>query len=202
LPLFSEDIADRVRAGDPDAIGTVYATLAERLLGYLMARVRDRQVAEDLLEATFIELIERGHTIRGGGDVIKAWLFRTAHFNTLDHVRRQGRAREDLRGDVEVLDLVDQGRSPEDLAVSSDTSRRVRRFMGMLSEDQQEVLLLRCFGGLTAPETAEILGKNLAAVKGLQHRGERSLARLMGDGSGLAASSRPPGTSQEKWGSA
>jgi DNA-directed RNA polymerase specialized sigma24 family protein len=78
----------------------------------------------------------------------------------------------------------------------------VRRFMGMLSEDQQEVLLLRYVGGLTAPEPAEILGKNLAAVKGLQHRGERSLARLMGDGSGLAASSRPPGTSQEKWGSA
>jgi RNA polymerase sigma-70 factor, ECF subfamily len=197
LSLFSDDVADRVRAGDPDAIGTVYATLAGRLMGYLMARVRDRAVAEDLLEATFIELIERGHTIRGGGDVIKAWLFRTAHFNTLDHVRKQRRAREDLRDDVELLDLADQGRSPEETAVASDTSRRVRKFMAMLSDEQQEVLLLRYVAGMSAPETAEILGKNLAAVKGLQHRGEQSLARLMGTGSGLAASSPPPGTSQE-----
>jgi RNA polymerase sigma-70 factor, ECF subfamily len=197
LSLFSEEIADGVRSGDADAIGKVYATLADRLYGYLFARVANRQVAEDLLENTFIELIERGSTIRGGGNVIKAWLFRTAHFNALDHLRHGRRRREDLREDVGALEVFDEALTPEDRAVAEDTSRRVRRFMKMLSEDQQEVLLLRYVAGLTAPETAEVTGRSLAAVKGLQHRGEQSLKRLIGESSGLTASSSPPATSQQ-----
>jgi RNA polymerase sigma-70 factor, ECF subfamily len=196
LALFPEEVADGVRACDPDAIGKVYTVLADRLLSYLMARVRDREAAEDLLEATFIKLIERGHTIRGGGDVIKAWLFRTAHFTALDYLRGLRRRPEESGADLESVDLEDPARTPEELAVATDTSARVRAHMQLLSDEQQEVLLLRYVAGLSAPETAEVLGKNLSAVKGLQHRGERSLARLMASSSQSPASSGGSGTSQ------
>jgi RNA polymerase sigma-70 factor, ECF subfamily len=196
--LFPEEVADGVRASDPDAIGTVYTALADPLLGYLMARVRDREAAEDLLEATFIKLIERGHTIRGDSAVIKAWLFRTAHFCALDHLRGVRRRPEHLGSDLTDLDVEDPARTPEEVAVATDTSDRVRAYMQMLSEEQQEVLLLRYVAGLTAPETADVLGKNLSAVKGLQHRGERSMARLMGLSSQAPASSGPSATSQDQ----
>ena len=48
-----------------------------------------------------------------------------------------------------------------------------------LSPDQREVLLLRLFAGLTAPEVAAVLGKTTGAVKALHHRGLASLARLL-----------------------
>lgn len=180
-PPFPEDVARGVRAGDPDAVGRVYVALADRLVGYLMARVPDRATAEDLLEVTFLELLQRGHTIRGGAAAIKVWLFRAAHYNALDHCRKVQRRHEDLCDDVRALEVADSHRGPEDAAVAGDTSRRVRATMAELSEDQRQVLLLRYVGGLSAPETGRVLGKSDGAVRSLQHRGERALARLLDD---------------------
>ena len=195
--MFSDEIADGVRSGHPDAVGHVYAQLSSRLFGYLMARVRDRQVAEDLVEATFLELLEKGHTIRGGPEVIKAWLFRAAHFNALDLLRKRSRSREDVYEDPCEHDAFDDDPGPEARAVSADIGRELRRYMARLSEDQQQVLLLRYVGGLTAPEVAEILGKNVIAVRGLQHRGERALHRhLIAAKSPLAITTEAGQTSQ------
>ncbi|WP_165491866.1 RNA polymerase sigma factor [Egibacter rhizosphaerae] len=199
MPLFSDEIADGVRQRDPRAISIVYETLADRLLGYLIARVHDRETAEDLLEATFVELMEKGFTIRGGADVIKAWLFRAAHFNALDHLRRRNRIREDLHEDDEHLERPDHDLGPEDHAVGNAVTREVRRAMAELSDEQQEVLLLRYVSGLTAPEVAEVIGKKVPAVRGLQHRGERALARVLERwASPFAASEGAPVSSQEE----
>ena len=198
LSLFSEEVADGVRAGDPDAVGTVYVTLADRLLGYLMARVPDRATAEDLLEATFVELLQNGRSIRGGAAAIKVWLFRAAHFNALDHLRKVKRQAEDFYDDMTHVDREDPALGPDDLALVDDVVRQVRAAMLHLSEDQRQVLLLRYVGGLTAPEAATVLGKTDGAVRSLQHRGERTLARLLGDDG--AAPSAVPRTSQAKGG--
>lgn len=176
---FSEEIAAGVRAGDPDAVGAVYTVLAGRLVSYLIARVGDRATAEDLLEATFLELLQRGQTIRGGPAAIKAWLFRAAHFNALDHIRATKRRAEDLQDDTESLEVIDTALGPEERAVADDLSRRVRAAMAELSEDQRQVLSLRYLAGLSAPEVAEVLDKNDGAVRSLQHRGERALARVL-----------------------
>lgn len=177
---FPEEVAEGVRAGDPDAVGAVYVALADRLLGYLTARVRDRAVAEDLLEATFLELLQKGRTIRGGAASIKVWLFRAAYFNALDHLRKVKRRLEDLTDDEATLDVLDDGtRSPEELALQSDTRRRVRKAMSHLSPEQRQVLLLRYVAGLTAPEVAAVLDKSDGAIRSLQHRAERALAKLL-----------------------
>jgi RNA polymerase sigma-70 factor, ECF subfamily len=176
---FPEQVAAGVRAGDPDAVGAVYSVLAGRLLSYLMARVGDRATAEDLLEATFVELLQRGCTIRGGSAAIKAWLFRAAHFNALDHLRACKRRAEELQDDTESLEVVDPAIGPEDSAIADDISRQVRAAMEQLSDDQRQVLFLRYMAGLSAPEVAEVLGKTDGAVRSLQHRGERALGRVL-----------------------
>lgn len=193
---FPEEVADGVRAGDPDAVGAVYVALADRLLGYLMARVRDRGAAEDLLEATFLELLQKGHTIRGGAAAIKVWLFRAAYFNALDHLRKVKRRREDLTDDDDTLDVVDLADvSPEDQAIRSETRQRVRRAMAHLSPEQRQVLLLRYVAGLSAPEVAAVMDRSDGAIRSLQHRGERALAKLLAQDLDSAASVPPPGAS-------
>lgn len=179
MTLFSEDVAAGVRAGDPDAVAVVYSSLSDRLLSYLAARVRDRAAAEDLLEATFVELLQKGRTIRGGAAAIKVWLFRAAHFNALDYHRRMNRRPEDLCDDANGLEAVEESRGPEDLAIAADESARIRAAMALLSSEQRLVLELRYAAGLSAPEIGRVLGKNDGAVRSLQHRGERSLARLL-----------------------
>lgn len=178
---FSEEIAARVRRGDPDAVGEVYVVLSDRLLSYLMARVRDRATAEDLLEATFIELLRKGHTITGGPSAIKVWLFRSAYFNALDHVRKVKRRNENLVEDFADHDLEDDADGPQDLALRRERQRIVRAAMAHLSPDQRAVLEMRYVAGLSAPETATILHKTEGAVRSLQHRGERAMHRLLRD---------------------
>jgi RNA polymerase sigma-70 factor, ECF subfamily len=193
---FPEEVAAGVRRGCPDAVGAVYAALADRLLGYLTARVRDRAAAEDILESTFVELLRNGHTITGGAASIKVWLFRAAHFNALDYMRKVRRRAEDLYEDPYAFDVIDTDRGPAETAVADDVSRRVRRAMQQLSIDQRQVLFLRYLGGLTAPEVAHVLRKSDGAIRSLQHRGERALARLLEDDAQPAAPSTPPGASE------
>ena len=181
---FGEDVAEGVRRGDPDAVGEVYVHLADRLLGYLVARVRDRATAEDLLEATFIELLRKGHTINGGPAAIKVWLFRSAYFNALDHIRKVKRRQEDITDDFATVDLEDPADGPDELAIRAERRQIVRAAMVHLSEDQRAVLEMRYVGDLSAPEVAHILGKTEGAVRSLQHRGERALGRLLRDAGG------------------
>ena len=126
MTLFSESVAEGVRRGDPDAVGEVYVHLADRLLGYLIARVRDRATAEDLVEATFVELLRKGNTINGGPAAIKVWLFRSAYFNALDHIRKVKRRAEDALDDVERLDVEDESAGPGELAIRNERRRTVR----------------------------------------------------------------------------
>lgn len=179
MTLFSEEVAEGVRRGDPDAVGEVYVHLADRLLGYLIARVRNRATAEDLVEATFIELLRKGHTINGGPAAIKVWLFRSAYFNALDHIRKVKRRAEDSVEDFSHFDVVDDGVGPDEAAVRNERRAVVRAAMAHLSEDQRAVLQLRYVAELSAPEVADILGKTEGAIRSLQHRGERALARLL-----------------------
>jgi RNA polymerase sigma-70 factor, ECF subfamily len=177
--LFSDAVVAGVKAGDPDAIGAVYVSLADRLLGYLMARVRERATAEDLLEATFIELLQNGSTITGGASAIKVWLFRAAHFNALDHIRKRRRRGEDVQTDLSGVDVVDLERGPQEAVEAEELRSEVHEALRLLSDEQRQVLLLRYLAGLPASEVAQILGKTDGAIRSLQHRGERSLARLL-----------------------
>lgn len=182
---FSEEVAAGVRAGDPDAVGAVYVALADRLLSYLIARVGERATAEDLLEITFIELLQKGHTIIGGPRAIKVWLFRSATFNALDHFRAVSRRSEELCPDLVPYERHAEDPGPEELAISEETSTLVRTAMEELSEEQRHVLLLRYVAGLSAVEAAEVVDKRPGAVRSLQHRGERALGRLLTDVEGV-----------------
>jgi RNA polymerase sigma-70 factor, ECF subfamily len=175
------DVVAGVKAGDPDSVATVYGLLAAQLLRYLIARVGDAATAEDLLELTFTELLVRGSTITGDSASLRCWLYRAAHCNALDHLRRRQRQREreDLLPDLQRFDLPDTQAGPAEVAEATEVATALRLAMGALSVDQRQVLALRYLVGMSGPEVAEVLGKSDGAVRSLQHRGERSLARVL-----------------------
>lgn len=178
---FSDACAERVKAGDPDAIGEVYTVMADRLLGYLVARVRDRQIAEDLLEQVFIKLIRKGNAIEGDAVAMKVWLFRVAFTTAMDHLRKVARRPETMVGDFGEINLACPADGPYELAVRAENRKTVRAALAHLSEDQRVVLELRYLAGLGAREIAQTLGKTEGAVRSLQHRGERAMYRMLAD---------------------
>src|SRR5262249_54569886 len=105
------------------------------------------------------------------------WVFTIAHRRLLDERRALGRRpvqrdladAVDLPGPDDVEDVVDQALRVE----------RVRDLCERLAPDQRDVLLLRLLGRLTIDEVAATLGKTSVAVKALQRRGFRAIARIL-----------------------
>lgn len=80
-----------------DTLLPANAEVVERLvrnhrefLGFLESRVRDRAVAEDILQAAFVKALERGGAIRDGESAV-AWFYRLLRNALVDHWRRAGR---------------------------------------------------------------------------------------------------------------
>ena len=174
-----DDLVEGVRRGDRDAIAAVYLEVGPVLRGFLRRRVPHGEVADDLVEQTFIELIEGADRIRGDGSALRAWLFRAARNNLYDWAKRA-----DRRSDHELTPgradaLPDGAADPAELALGSMVDPDLLAAFGRLTADQREVLELRLLAELSLAEVAEITGRSVGAVKLLQHRAVRRLADLL-----------------------
>jgi RNA polymerase sigma-70 factor (ECF subfamily) len=109
------------------------------------------------------------------GYPFQAWLYRIARARTVDYFRRQERRREVTLEET----LPAERPHPEQIVEMADQWGRAIDLVAQLTDDQQDVLILRFIGELTLSEVAETLGKTTGSVKSLQHRALSSLARLL-----------------------
>jgi RNA polymerase sigma factor (sigma-70 family) len=143
--------------GDPDAFRDFYRATAETVVRYFGARVRDPEVAADLMAETFAAalLAVRGYRPRRDGSAL-AWLFAIAHNKLVDSARRHkvaAEARERLALDRLVLEDADIARVEE----LTDLERRSPRLLELVSElpaDQRDALLARVVDQRDYPEIA------------------------------------------------
>lgn len=172
-----DELVDGVRRGDRDAIAAVYLDVAPALRGFLRRRVTYGQLADDLVEQTFVELIEGGHRIRGDGRSLRAWLFRAARNDLHDHRKRaERRSDHELRA-THTERLADPDPGPEEVVADEVTRAQVLAAMEELTPEQREVIELRVIAELSTAQVAEITGRSVGAVKVMQHRAVRALAR-------------------------
>jgi RNA polymerase sigma-70 factor, ECF subfamily len=169
-----------VRRGDRDAIAGVYLAVAPGLRGYLRRRVSHGEVADDLVEQTFVELIEGCERFLGDGRALRAWLYRAARNNLHDW-----RKRADRRSDHELRQRhtasleADGGDEPSRRFDEATLDPALEAALLQLTEDQREVLELRLVAGLPVAEVADLTGRSPGAVKLVQHRALRRLASLL-----------------------
>ena len=91
-------------------------------------------------------------------------------------------ARDKTNPTDEVPDQEFSGVTPEDAAMVTAGSNRVRALLDLLSDKAREIVVLRVFVGLSAEETAEIVGSTAGAVRVAQHRALATLRRALEDG--------------------
>ena len=95
-------LIERYCDGDASAFRGLYALAAPRLLGYLTCLTRDRSLAEELLQQTFIKLHQARASYLRGADPIP-WLYTIAHRTCLDELRRAKRSRVKVARDDNAL---------------------------------------------------------------------------------------------------
>jgi RNA polymerase sigma-70 factor, ECF subfamily len=175
-----DDLVEAVRRGDRDAIAAVYLELAPAMRGYLLRRVGHGEVADDLVEQTFVELIEGCERIRGDGRALRAWLYRAARNNLHDWRKRAERRSDHELTSRHQEQLVDEEAGPADRVVAASIDPTLVAALGGLTADQREVVELRLVAGLSIEQVSRVMGRTPGAVKLLQHRGVRRLAVLLG----------------------
>lgn len=168
-------LVQRALRGDPDAIAHLYETYADEIFRFCLVRVRDRAVAEDLTGEVFINMVEALPRYVDLGVPFRAWLYRIAHARAMDFWRRMARRPStDLQDD-----LPDGTPSPEQLTLQQLDAHALRAAMQELTEEQRQVIQLRFVEGYRPEETARLMNKTEGAVKALQHRALRQLAKRL-----------------------
>ena len=156
-------------------IAEAYASVQGDVVRYLGAVV-GRSVAEDVASQVWVEVVAGAGEFRGDADAFRRWVLTTARRRALDHRRRWWQRAVVLRppGAFEL------DRPVVDPELGDDVSEAVARIK-RLPRAQAEVILLRVLGGYSAEEVAELTGRSPGAVRVIQHRALRRLARELAD---------------------
>lgn len=174
-------LIERAQAGDGAAFGLLYDRYFDTVFRFVYFRVGNRQLAEDLTADTFLRALKRIGSFTWQGRDLGAWLVTIARNLVADHFK-SGRYRlEVTTGDVLDADRPDRGPegSPEAAVIDHITNVDLLRAVKQLNPEQQECIVLRFLHGFSVAETAQAMGKNEGAIKALQYRAVRALARLL-----------------------
>jgi len=167
------DLARTARK-DGAAFSELYHRHFRRVYGYQLLRTSNVDDAQDLTSQTFMAALEGIHRFDGRGS-FTAWLMSIAHHKMAQHYRRK-RPETDLEASE---NLPNSQNLPEDLAYRRGLMRQVQRALRQMAPDRAEAFVLRTFGGLSAVETAKVLGKSTGAVKMLAHRALKDLRQIL-----------------------
>ncbi|HET7068701.1 MAG TPA: sigma-70 family RNA polymerase sigma factor [Nocardioides sp.] len=173
-------LVELARGGDAEAFGQLYDHYQGSVYRFVFYRTRSQTLAEDLTSETFLRALRNMSRFRWQGKDFGAWLMTIARNLCTDHFKA-GRTRLELTtDDMGVHD--DATESPENAVLAGLTNEVLLDGLRRLSDEQRDCLIMRFLQGLSIAETAEILGRSEGAIKQLQLRGVRNLARLMPDG--------------------
>jgi RNA polymerase sigma-70 factor, ECF subfamily len=171
------DLVERAQNGEADAFGRLYDQYSDTVYRYIYYRVGGRATAEDLTSETFLRALRRIGTFTWQGRDFGAWLVTIARNLVADHFKSSRFRLEVTTG--EMLDANEVERSPEESVLETLSNAALLEAVRRLNPQQQECVTLRFLQGLTVAETARIMGKNEGAIKTLQYRAVRTLARLL-----------------------
>jgi RNA polymerase sigma-70 factor (ECF subfamily) len=179
--LMSLNIEDPALNGlrdlDQKALGRVYDVYFSEIYRYVLYRVGDTGLSEDIASDVFVRLLEAVQNGHPPQTNLKGWLIGTASHAITDHLRRKYR-----RPEEEISESIpDLGPSIAAEIDQREQNRMVNDAYAQLTPDQQHVLALRFGQGYSLEETAALMNKNVNAVKALQFRALASLQREVGE---------------------
>ena len=186
-PTDAELVSAYIDRGDEAAFSSLVHRHQDQVFGYLLGMVRDRTVADDLFQETFMRAIRAMNSDRGTYEAKGKWvqwIMRIARNAALDHLRAQKRRKtrtsEDL-GDAPDLDQIAVDGEPDaaDILQANEEHAFLYACIDRLPEEQREVLLLRHESEMTFREIAELTDCSINTALGRMRYALLNLRRMM-----------------------
>ena len=158
-----------------------------RLLRYLLYWTSRRELAEDLVQETWLRVLERAGQYNGRLR-FEPWLFSIARNLAIDHLRKQQTATQRMcREDEACVDVAAPDfESPFLAAARSEDAKRMAAALGALEPIYREALLLRFQEELSLAEIAQVAGAPISTVSSRIQRGLSMLQAALGGGADAA----------------
>ncbi len=172
----SDILISRARHLDPDALAQIHDLYYKEIYAYTRFRLDDEMLVEDITAEVFLRLIDALKRKRGPHTNLRGWLYGTASNLVVDHFRRIYR-RKEMDIDDHVYEIHSDTHLPEEELEKRKIQNDVRQALKKLTSEQQHVIALRFSSGYSLEQTAQLLEKNVNAVKALQFRALASLRR-------------------------
>jgi RNA polymerase sigma-70 factor (ECF subfamily) len=163
--------------GDGEAFGQIYDAYVGQVYRYLYYRVGSQPLAEDLTSETFLRALRRIDSFTWQGRDICAWFITIARNLVTDHYKSSR-----FRLEVSTADMLDADRADDGIeqeVLGNLENQALLAAVRQLKSEQQECVVLRFLQGLSVAETAAVMGRSDGAIKQLQLRAVRALAKLL-----------------------
>lgn len=170
-----ESLVQRAQNKDQEAFAQLYEEHFDKIYRYLVLRVGNEMEAEDMTQQVFLNALQSISSFRWKGVPFSAWLFRIAHNQAVDHLRKKTK-RASVPLDESLITSGDSPHSTTELKMDVEQLLQATR---RLTEAQREVISLRFSSELSIAQVSRIMGKSEGAVKALQHSAIVALRRTM-----------------------
>ncbi len=168
--------------GDAYAFEALIERHKDKIFSSILFLVKDKYLAEDLFQETFIRIIDtiKGKRYNEEGKFLP-WASRIAHNLCVDHFRKVKRTPSILTGDdkdiFEVINVVEE--SAEQKMIRGQSHERLHSILNLLPDEQREVIVLRHFGDMSFKEIAAATDCSINTALGRMRYGLINLRRMM-----------------------
>ncbi|MEP6714295.1 MAG: sigma-70 family RNA polymerase sigma factor [Terriglobia bacterium] len=160
-----EELARRLQRREPDAMRDLYDRFGRLAYSVIISIVRDGAIAEDLVQETFLRVWNRAQGFEATRGALGPWLLAIARNRAIDYIRsissRMDRNSFEFDAREHPSLFVDMERD----VFNTDHARLIRKAIATLSPNQQKVIDLAYYEGLSQTEMAERMGEPLGTVK-------------------------------------
>jgi len=171
-----QNLVRMARQGDKEAFTQLYESHFDRIYRYVALKIGNRTEAEDMTQQVFVRAYESIGAYRWQGIPFSAWLFRIAHNQVVDFVRKESKKPTIMLD--ESLQVVSDSNPEQEVELKLEMEKVVLAAR-QLTKSQREVINLRFAGGLSIAEVATTMGKSEGAIKALQHSAILALRKTL-----------------------
>jgi RNA polymerase sigma factor (sigma-70 family) len=163
-----------IARGDARALEELYSHQGPGILAYLVSRLGDRQLAEEILQDVMLAVWQGAGRFRGKSRV-RTWMLSIARHKAINAVKRRRSPQATAIHD----NLPGLAPSPSSLVEREDALAQVRDALRRLPEAQRETLELVFYHQLSGNEAAQVMGVSPGTVKSRLHRAKANLYQLL-----------------------
>ncbi len=170
----------RAQQGDEEALTQLYEENFDRIYRYVALKTGDRTEAEDITQQVFLNALKSIRSYKSRGTRFSAWLYRIAHNQIVDYLRRKTK-QSTTQLDESLVDCS----SYSDPRLTAEMNVEIECVVSasrQLTQAQREVISLRFASELSVAEVSRIMGKSEGAVKALQHSAVVALRKSLSPG--------------------